>query len=84
MAKSKGPKEEEDLEEEPQALLDIARRARVLAGALPDPDKSRILRYVQKLEKEVMAMTARDARRKQRLADKPSRSPKAPRSKPRA
>lgn len=59
-ARRKEPKED------PEVLLDIASRARVLAGALPEPDKSRILEYVLELEGEaaaVLGLWARPSRK---------------------
>lgn len=38
--------------EEPEALRELAERGRTLALALPEPDKSRILAYVETLEAE--------------------------------
>ena len=70
-------------EEGPETLLSIARRARVLARALSEPDRSRILAYVQKLETEVARLTAADSQPKarsqkgRRLVERSVRSPKA-------
>ena len=70
-------------EEGPETLLSIARRARVLARALSEPDRSRILAYVQKLETEVASLTAADSQPKtprqkgRRLVERSVRSPKA-------
>jgi hypothetical protein len=69
-------------------LLDIVRRARVLARALSEPDRSRILEYVQELEAEVAALKTADGQSKARSqkarsqkgrgrTEKPARSPKA-------
>jgi len=77
-----------DSEDEPESLLDIVRRARVLARALPEPDRSRILEYVQELEAEVAALKAGNGQFKgrspkarsqkgRRGTQKPVRSPKA-------
>jgi len=73
--------------EEPETLLYIARRARVLAFALPEPDKSRILKYVKKLEAEAASLTAAGSRSgvrrpttRRRVAE-PVRSPTATRRK---
>ncbi len=46
----------ERLKEDPETLRDIARRARDLASALSDPDRSRILEYVGELEAEASAV----------------------------
>lgn len=37
--------------ESPGELRELARRARVIASAVPEPDKSRILSYAKELEK---------------------------------
>src|SRR4029450_10788288 len=47
-----------DSEDEPETLLDIVRRARVLARALSEPDRTRILEYVEELEAEVASLKA--------------------------
>ena len=60
MARGKGSREK------PETLLYVARRAHVLANALPEPDRSRILKYVQKLEDEVASLRAARKRRKKR------------------
>lgn len=85
MAKRKGSEEEK---EGPETLLWIARRARTLAYALSEPDKSRILKYVRKLEAEAAALTALESEpdaprqtKKRRQAKKPVRSPKTTRPK---
>ena len=81
MAKGKGSGEQ------PETLLYIARRAHTLACALPEPDRSRILKYVQKLEKEAAALMAAASRstapgrKARRRVAKPARSPKATRPK---
>ena len=72
-------------EEGPETLLSIARRARVLARALSEPDRSRILAYVQKLETEVATLLTADSQPKakagsqkgRRLVERSVRSPKA-------
>lgn len=77
MARRKEP------EEGPEALLAIARRAHVLARALPEPDRSRILRYVRKLEAEAASLSTASGRPKARRPKqrremaKPVRSAKA-------
>ncbi len=45
----------ERLKEDPETLLDVARRARSLADVLSNPERSRILDYVRDLEEEATA-----------------------------
>lgn len=81
--KRKGSEEEEA----PETLLWIAGRARTLARAVSDPDKSRILAYVKELEAKAAALMtgeiAPDApgQKKRRPAKKPARSAKTARPK---
>ena len=84
MAKRK--KSEEEEQEGPETLLWIAGRARTLAHALSEPDRSRILRYVRKLEAEAAALTGSEsdpeAPRQKKRRRQPKRStPKAARPK---
>ena len=55
-----------DSEDEPETLLDIVRRARVLARALSEPDRTRILEYVEELEAEVAALKGGNGQAKAR------------------
>lgn len=85
MAKKKKSEEER---EDPETLLWIAGRARTLAHALSEPDRSRILKYVRKLEAEAAALAASDsdpeAPRQKKKRRQPKRStPKAARPKKR-
>ena len=49
-------------------MLAVARRAHMLAHALPEPERSRILKYVTKLEAEAAALLAADGRADARRA----------------
>jgi hypothetical protein len=62
-----------DSEDEPETLLDIVRRARVLARALSEPDRTRILEYVEELEAEVAALKSGNGQAIARSQQKPRR-----------
>lgn len=62
--------------EEPETLLDIVRRARVLARALSEPDRSRILDYVRELEAEVASLVAANGRSGERNEKARSQKPR--------
>ena len=53
---TKMARKKKEPEEGPETLLWIAGRARTLAHAVSEPDKSRILAYVKKLEAQAAAM----------------------------
>ena len=85
MAKRKRKESQE--EEGPETLLWIAGRARTLARAVSEPDKSRILAYVKELEAKAASLMSGEiapeapAPKKRRQTKKPARSAKTARAK---